>query len=101
MKTLFPELDELESLAPSPSPQPSPVPTFRNCPILEPDAVGCEQSGWWFGTPFPDWPQCGPYATRKECEEARASFVRNWIGHFTPSQVVTSQIVTGRETRPT
>lgn len=58
---------------------------FSDYPILpkRPD-------GWYFGTPHADWPEAGPYSTRQECEEARSSFCRNWIGNFKPSQAVTT-----------
>jgi hypothetical protein len=63
-------------------------PTFQTCPLLpkRPD-------GWYFATPFPDWPECGPYATKAECEEARGSLVRNWIGNFSPRKVCTALVV--------
>jgi hypothetical protein len=63
-------------------------PTFETCPILpkRPD-------GWYFATPFPDWPECGPYATKAECEEARGSLVRNWIGNFPARKVCTALVL--------
>jgi hypothetical protein len=63
-------------------------PTFATCPILpkRPD-------GWYFATPFPDWPECGPYATQDECKEARSSLVRNWIGNFPARRVCTALVL--------
>jgi hypothetical protein len=54
----------------------------RDFPILPKRA-----DGWYFRTPFDGWPEAGPYDTRQEAGEARDSFVRNWIGNFTPSQI--------------
>jgi hypothetical protein len=58
--------------------------TFDDCPLLPKQA-----DGWYFGTPPGMFPgdQAGPYATQKERDEARGSFVRNWIGNFRQNQI--------------
>jgi hypothetical protein len=65
---------------------------FRDCPLLDrrlsPPAAAAD-AGWYFGTPWPDWPEVGPYPTKKERNEARDSFVRNWVGNFPPHKVCT------------
>jgi hypothetical protein len=55
--------------------------------------------GWYFATPFEGWPEAGPYATRAEADQARKSFVRNWVGNFKRPQILPSESRVSRQRR--
>ena len=48
-----------------------------------------DDQGWWFQNPYDKAEWYGPYDTKKEANEARVSFKRNYIGLFRPEQVCT------------
>ena len=50
-----------------------------------------EPDGWWFQNPHDESEWLGPYDTKAEAAEERASFKRNWVGLMRPGQVCTGE----------